>query len=303
GAVDLPPIVRDGGLAWAFSGQGSQRPGMGEALRAGFPAFAEEFDRVAARLDPLLDRPLADVLGTDLVHDTEHTQPALFALEVALAALLHRWGLRPDVLLGHSIGEVAAAHVAGVFDLDDACVLVAARARLMRALPATGAMLSLIATREEAEELARGTLDVAAINGPRAVVLSGDADAVDDVARRAEDSGVKCRRLTVSHAFHSAHLDPVLDEFRAVVAELTAHAPAVPLVSGVTGEPLTAGQAADPDHWVRQARREVRFLAAARAAHDTGAATFLELGPDAVLTAMLHDCLEGEDVRAAAMLR
>ncbi|MCP2256255.1 Acyl transferase domain-containing protein, partial [Prauserella aidingensis] len=303
GTVDLPPIVRDGGLAWAFSGQGSQRPGMGGGLRAAFPAFAEEFAAVADRLDPLLDRPLDDVLDTDLVHDTAHTQPALFALEVALANLLRRWGVEPDVLFGHSIGEVAAAHVAGVFDLDDACALVAARARLMQAVPAGGAMLSLVATVEQAEELAQGELDLAAVNGPRAVVLSGDADVVGEVAARAEAEGVKTRRLTVSHAFHSAHLDPMLDEFRTVVAALTAHAPVLPLVSAVTGGLLTAEQAADPDHWVRQVRREVRFLDAARTVRGLGAATFLELGPDAVLTAMLHDCVDGEEVRVAPMLR
>ena len=304
GRTPVSPVLRDGGLAWTFSGQGSQRPGMGLALRRDVPAFAEEFDRVAAELDPLLDRPLADVIPTDLVHHTAHTQPALFALEVALAAVLRRWGLRPDVLLGHSIGELAAAHVAGIFDLPDACALVAARARLMRALPPTGAMLSLIATPEEAADLADGVpgvLDLAAVNGPRATVLSGDSDAVEELARRASAAGVKTRRLRVSHAFHSAHLDPVLDEFRAVAAGLTAHPQAVPVISGVTGAPLTDAEAADPEHWVRQVRHSVLFHDAVRAA---GAATFLELGPDGVLTAMIGDCVGPDaDVRAAAVLR
>ncbi|XVS67801.1 SDR family NAD(P)-dependent oxidoreductase [Actinosynnema sp. CA-299493] len=307
GRAPVPPALRDGGLAWTFSGQGSQRPGMGAALRRDVPAFAEEFDRVAAELDPLLDRPLADVIGTDLVHHTAHTQPALFALEVALAAVLRRWGLRPDVLLGHSIGELAAAHVAGIFDLPDACALVAARARLMRALPPTGAMLSLVATPEEASALADGVpgvLDLAAVNGPRATVLSGDLDAVEELARRASAAGVKTRRLRVSHAFHSAHLDPVLDEFRTVAAGLTAHPQVVPVISGVTGAPLTDAEAADPEHWVRQVRRSVLFHDAARSAHAAGAATFLELGPDGVLTAMIGDCVGPDaDVRAAAVLR
>ncbi|MFC7472481.1 acyltransferase domain-containing protein [Actinomadura keratinilytica] len=211
-------------------------------------------------------------------------------MEVALFRLLESWGIRADALLGHSVGEIAAAHVSGVLSLDDACTLVAARGRLMDALPGGGAMVAVEASEDEVRAALVDGVSVAAVNGPRAVVVSGAAEAVEQVAATLADQGARTKKLTVSHAFHSALMDPMLDEFRQVAETLTYENARIPVVSNLTGE-VAGPELSTPGYWVRHVREAVRFSDGARALQGLGVTRFLELGPDGVLTAMARNAL------------
>jgi acyl transferase domain-containing protein/acyl carrier protein len=294
---------RDRPVAFLFTGQGAQYPNMMRGLYEAEPTFKAELDRCCELLEPLLGRDLRELIlpaagaeerAGDELALTQNTQPALFAVEWALAKVWQEWGVEPDAMIGHSIGEYTAACLAGVFSLEDALKLVAARGRLIGALPEGGAMMAVHVEEAELTPLLAAQLSIAAVNAPGLCVVSGPEPAVAALEEALGAKEISTRRLHTSHAFHSSLMDPILADFRQVVSEVTLSAPERPLVSCSTGTWLSAEEATDPEYWVRHVRGAVRFADGVRTLAGGSGRLLLEVGPGQTLASLAGLCVGGD---------
>jgi acyl transferase domain-containing protein/surfactin synthase thioesterase subunit len=301
-ALGPAPMSGKRQLAFLFSGQGSQYAGMAAELYRCQPVFRAVVDRCAARLRGRLERPLSDALfgtgGADgLIDETAYTQPALFAIQAALVELWRSWGIVPDVVLGHSVGEFAAAYCAGVHTLEEGSELITERARLMQGLPQDGAMASIFADEATvARAIERESFDnlaIAAVNGPQNTVISGPCDGVSTVVAQFEGLGIRCQRLTVSHAFHSPLMRPVVDELGRLAAALSARAPNIAWISTVSGTAMA--QPPDAQYWCDHALHAVRFADGIKRLGEIGITDFVEIGPGNTLLALGRQCLSSNE--------
>lgn len=308
-----------GSCAFLFSGQGSQWAGMGRQLHSRLPIFARHLDRVACVMDMHLPHPLKQIMFAEagspqaaLLDRTDYTQPALFAIEVALYRTLEELGIKPDFLCGHSIGEIAAAHVTGVFSLEDAAKFVRLRGRLMQDIQSAGAMLAIEAKEAEVMETLAGLDDrisMAAINAPNSIVISGDRKDILSLAEIWKARGARTTRLNVSHAFHSPHIASIVSDLHALASSITLAAPTIPIVSTVTGALLTDEEACSPRYWADQARLPVLYADAIAFLHGQDVLTYFEVGPDAVLATLAQaninalSHVEERDARTLAVIR